>query len=272
MKEASETISQWINGREPQKVLPGGEALYQCPLCKKNQRLQVNKRKGVWHCHKCGLGGRLPKTGKESSALLEGEFFEESGSLEDYSPITRDGVHWKYLTGRGLKPHVIFDLHPHYGPVNTLVYFPLYRPYEERPCYFTGRSILQSATAPYHNPAEGTFRYKKSELLWGLHRSGREFFQHIILCEGIFDAVWQPDGLALMGKSISPSQVETLKGLGPIEITILLDGDAHEEAYQIACHLNGAAEVISTCLLPSGKDPDDYKKSFPHLRARERVG
>jgi len=245
----------------------GTSGYYRCPLCRKDKRLEVHYARQVWHCHKCGLGGSLTG-GKMTEAMtreVERQFFTSSVDgdfLRHYVQAGRRSPQWRYLSRiRKIPTRRILDLRPHQGPEPLRVYFPLYQLGEDIPCYYIGRSIIRSnMISPYMCPPVNCTRYRKSELLWGLHRI-RLPVHELVLCEGILDAVWGDNRLAILGKSLGGEQTKTIvKRIKPTSVTFMLDGDAHEAAMTAANKLadfyHGPIHVVQ---LPSGSDPDSLR-------------
>ena len=76
------------------------------------------------------------------------------------------------------------------------------------------------------------------------------------VCEGVFDAAWRRDRLALLGKNISEEQIEILRQIGAPTIVVLLDGDAHREAVEVGVRIGEEISCrIDVCKLPFGLDP-----------------
>jgi len=153
------------------------------------------------------------------------------------------------------------------------VYFPLYTPGGAEPVYFVGRNIID-VEPKYVNPPTGWFKHRKSDLLWGLHRTAASPPSCIVLCEGIFDAVWGKNRLALLGKTISQNQIKVVDQIGCSEVVVMLDGEAHREAVRVAVQIADALSLrVFVVSIPAGKDPDDLREDgdgYLH-QCRERI-
>ena len=235
--------------------------LYSCPFCRGFGKLEVHSRKPVWYCHKCGKHGKFGGRKKTELAVIP----RESG---EYQPLkTRKLPHWEYLIQR-VSEKLIPVLQPHLGPEFTRVYFPFYAPGSHVPSYFVGRGIFSSVKPRYMNPASGVFPAGKSRVLWGCHRFTQPQ-EHITLCEGIFSAIWFPDGLALLGKIISEHQINLLAQLCRSTITLVLDGDTRHEAAEAAWRIARRTHLrIERVVLPVNCDPDDLRGNLPKQRER----
>jgi len=239
---------------------------YDCPLCRGREKLEVHNTRPVWYCHKCGIGGRIPGSGRNPpeplNYLLSTTLWADDGDfLSAYSKLTSHSTSklitylWKE---RGLSEDKIKELQPHRGPSPLRVYLPLFRLGSSIPCYFVGRAIVNMDIFPsWMNPSLKMFGVRKSELLWGVHRIKGKV-DNLILCEGIFDAVHYPNALALLGKTISKEQVETVRRIGPKEITVVLDGDATGETIKVSISLKDIAPTYRI-QLPWSKDPDTIR-------------
>lgn len=250
-----------------------GSYLYDCPDCGGQRKLELTRDRKLWYCHKCADGGRTHKTEFGRGPLIREQVIREP-TEQTFSPLQDlTDPRYRYLSEkRGLTLKMIDDLRPHSGGQWYVVYFPIYAiGNSETPVYFIGRSLFNDESK-YRNPPIALFPAGgKSKTVWGLHRLHRRT-SSVVLCEGVFDAVWSRNRAALMGKSVSEKQAEIIRELNPGEITVFLDGDARKEAVFIARFL---AERISVPIwvvdTPRGKDPDDLGKSFIVNDHRRRI-
>jgi hypothetical protein len=97
------------------------------------------------------------------------------------------------------------------------------------PCYrisgiefFVARSIIHGVEPKTLYPYKGGVWAGKSEVVWGLDRV--QAAEDITVCEGVFDAAVVPNGVALLGKSVSAKQVMAI-GLRAARVNVMLDGD-----------------------------------------------
>lgn len=262
------SMGAYLRKAEPEGWKADGTPLYYHPLCRGHRKLDVDWQKGVWFCYKCGKGGAVHTKRRPSG----GPVWEEKGEPR-FDPARREGLLWRYLSDtRGLTRSEIADLRPHSGADPFRVYFPVYALGRTSPCYWVGRSILQSHVPAYLEPRISSVAYRKSDVLWGLHRI-QGTVKSLTICEGVFDAVHDRSRLALLGKRLSPAQAEILSRIDSEEITILLDGDAIYDTYaalRILSHrYHGAVYIVE---LPIGTDPDELgEKVEGWIKRRARV-
>lgn len=261
-------IKDYLETNKPRARKGDGSLYYDCPWCKGKGKLEKDIKSPAWHCHKCKRGGYMRIRRKE----MDEERPVKLRDLDEYEPSLEDDIRWKWLRKtRGLSPEIIRSMRPHSGPSLGYVYFPFYPPGGEVPHYFTGRRVVDSEELPvYENPPNGSFPVRKTETLWGLHRIIYPV-KNLVLCEGIFDACWEPHRVALLGKTISPEQVSLVNRLEPWEITVMLDGDAAEEAV-ILCQIlsQGFTRAIWKVDLPQDQDPDDLGKAGEGFMLKHR--
>lgn len=267
------SIDQYIKTATPSGTKGEHSLLFDCPRCKGLKKLEYQKQRKVWFCHKCGVGGRqetgdrIRESREEYADVDPSDFWSEHLSL--YSPLHPGSMGWNYLQEtRKLSSHLIRDLRPHEGPLTSYCYFPLYGLGQSQPSYFVGRSFLRHAKRKYLNPTTGTFPVTKNQVLWGLHRI-KPRQDEVILCEGIFDAVWDKRRVALLGKTLSQQQLEILREIRPRKVSVMLDAGVVVDASRIAYVLGkSAAWKVDYFDLPC-EDPDYMgSKSLERFRRR----
>jgi len=87
--------------------------------------------------------------------------------------------------------------------------------------------------------------------------------RHIILCEGVFDAIGAGiEGVALFGKSCTDTQLYKIIEMKPLRLSILLDPDAQEEANSIARRFIPFVKDVRVCSVPDGYDPGSATKEM----------
>lgn len=256
----------------PRRYKGDGSVYYDCPSCKGRGKLEVSANGAVWCCHKQGVGGIVSiKSRPEHTCDIT------ESTLDQYTPCKAGQAQMIFLQKhRRLPLNLVDELRPHTGPSLFRVYLPLYEYGSQTPAYFVGRAMFDGLER-YYNPRLGDFLKRKSQLLWGLHRPNFPV-ETLVLCEGVFDAVWLPNSAALLGSSISDAQVQLVPRLVTQEVIVLLDGDAHAKANVIARKISLQwAGKVSVARLPHGKDPDELHRVGNHrvvelaLCKRERV-
>jgi len=225
-----------------------------CPFCADTKgHAEVDKVKNVWHCHRCHRGGRLATGNSQSKEKVA--MRELSINWDDYlHSISPQGLHARYLERRGFGPIQLKHLDPRYGPSSSKVYF-LVRDDGGYFRYVVGREITATSQPKWWFP-KGT--PGKSHFLW--HTPGFSFSPggHIVIVEGIFDAVWGINRVACFGTSLSSCQLNLILGWDPKEITIFLDSDAAVKAEEMALHIFQKHTLrIYICVPPWGQDPEN---------------
>ena len=271
-------IAQYIRMTPPQGSKADGATYYRCPFCGKDKRFEVNPTNTLWYCHKCGIGGRLDW---RSLARQEGESPRlgdptKTINFDCFQRANPNCKAWKYLRHtRGIPARLIKVLDPHCGPSRRMVYLPVRLPTSGVPVYFVSRSILPSrrGVAKYLYPKLEEMPLRKSQVIWGMDRV-RCGLENLVICEGILDAIWRDNRVALLGSSISFDQIHLIKMIEPQEITMLLDGDAHPAAIQVMrkLRLGGYPGRVFVSRLPAKEDPDDLEDKGDHyVEERERI-
>jgi hypothetical protein len=94
----------------------------------------------------------------------------------------------------------------------------------------------------YTGPSTDDPFERKSNLLWGLDRI--DDGSYIVLVEGVFDALplLDENAVALMGKEVSPVQIEKILDTAS-GVTVLLDSGFYEEGLQVASSFVGFLPV-----------------------------
>lgn len=125
--------------------------------------------------------------------------------------------------------------------------------------YFVGRSIYKHIKPKILNP----FGERKSILFnWNIAQK----FSEIYLAEGVFGAlVFYPYGVAALGKEITEEQILIILRSKVKIINIVLDGNAIQDAYNVANKILSLTSKIKIRVLKLKPEcqPDDL--SFEHL-------
>ena len=231
--------------------------------------LYVNKEKQVFHCFRCGYSGRIeesmsrvpfalrPRSESQVFASREAELRRMGIFPLPTDPQTRVQAEMlAYLRRRNINSGMIRMWCLHYsvtGVYGGRVVFPCFG--ESGIEFFVARSIDGREPKTLFPPKGGIWP-GKGGIVWGLDRipSGGE----VIICEGVFDAAVAPGGVAILGKIISPPQVQAI-GIRAGVIRIMLDGDAFDAAMDVRdAFLERFPRVqISVVCVPETKDPSD---------------
>lgn len=111
-----DSIQQLLEERLRHKLIRIGSSLRSpySPCCesehKENPALDINLDKGVFYCHACGQGGKLPKLLEERDGKVATEDLDRNEEVDPFvgdlwnssSPIDSNSVSAKYLMGRGI--------------------------------------------------------------------------------------------------------------------------------------------------------------------------
>lgn len=122
--------------------------------------------------------------------------------------------------------------------------------------YFTARSFYPNVSCKTLFPKEDVEVFiGKSEILFNINNNLHK--DTVIINEGPFDAM-TTDGIALLGKHPSSTQLNKIKKLKARNIVLMVDSDAIEYNYAIAEKLYSYKNVY-ICELPYG-DPNSISK------------
>lgn len=234
----------------PRRFKRDGSQLFDCPTCRGRAKLEVSYAKQKWFCHKCQSGGSFegPAQYKDIPNVAIRDM--------DFHPVQEHTLQWDYLVHkRGIPVSLLPELRAQCGPSPVRVYLPVYE--NDRVVWWTSRVVFNLVgAARYYSPPMGATIKRKGEVLWGMHRHASGGIDQVHLCEGIFDALWIPGALAMMGKSLTDHQLSLLKWLGPREVVVTLDGDARTEAGYLCQTLVRLFSKVGWRRIPFGRDVD----------------
>jgi hypothetical protein len=264
-------MDAYVQKTKPTGHKADGGTYRKCPVCNGPNKLEVNKEQTAWYCHKCGVGARLDGSVRAANLGKKPIWYDEDG-FDLYrragDTLMANEMKEYLMETRGFREQEIATLRPHFGPSAIRAFFPLYTLGSELPVYFIGRLMIEQHTKEERSlpkwsfPKTGSFMLNKSDLLWGLHRISGPV-ENLVLCEGVFDAVWHPTGVGLMGKVASNAQAELIKKIDPETVTVALDGDAVTEAYQLVEELRQRiATPLYVVEMEPGVDPGDMGVEF----------
>jgi DNA primase catalytic core len=146
-----------------------------------------------------------------------------------------------YYAGSGFLRHrIVFPIHDNEGPLVA----------------YAGRSIDGSEPRYLFPPG-----FRKSQVVFNLHRAVGEAAECAIVVEGFFDCLRVHQAgyrnvVALMGANLSDAQEKLLRERFQ-QLVLMLDGDeaGRRASQQVAARLRGKVS-LSMVGLPSGRQPD----------------
>lgn len=239
----SASCCKFRQGRVGGNVLDLVACLEGCSIRNAALRLQEQERGGRASDHELASKGSsrsspLPLSPLRFSLHLRWHpYLEERG----VHPDTATGFGIGYYAGSGFLHHrIVFPIHDSVG----------------RLVGYAGRS-LDGGEPRYLFPAG----FRKSQVVFNLHRAVRKAAQCAIVVEGFFDClrVFQAgysNVVALMGVSLSEVQEQLLLERFP-RLVLMLDGDeaGRRASQQLATRLKGKVS-LSVVEAPSGRQPD----------------
>jgi len=163
---------------------------------------------------------------------------------------------YKYLRGRRLSKKIIQSYQIGFvarGDLCGAAIFPVYlnselRFWQARYVVFLKRGQKYFGTPGIHSH-DFLYRYDKITT------------ENITLVEGVFDAI-SVGGIGIFGKVISDTQIALLSKKKIKFVDVLLDGEASDDAEQIAARLRSklwTLKRVKVIYLPLKKDPSNFK-------------
>lgn len=268
-----------------------GEVRINCPHCPDvSHHCHVSVDKGLYHCFKCGAGGKII-TSKEHvmdaskyDAMINSVKTELDSGKSLYfpdrpmvrntpvcEPAHRIPRAMTYLNRRGVTDNEIVKYNIGYCVEQNSIYtdsiiFPVYKSDYNRTKldYFVARKLHgepKYLNAPWP---------KEKSLFIGIPVNQINDYRSVVICEGIFDAIAIARcgfvAYALLGKKATPAQLELLTVRN--KYIIFLDGDAFEYAAGLALQLRTMAEskgsnMVIQVVHIAGSDPDSAIKNDP---------
>lgn len=271
----------------------GGELRGPCPLPTHTSRrsrdsFSVSPSRNVWSCRSQSCmqarGGQAGGNILDLVALMEGCSVREAAlRLQDWSgtfpqrrPVPADEIppapnaplhftlqhidgHHPYLAARGLTAETIrtFGVGTYRGKgfLRGRIVIPIHNEHGDLVAY-VGRA-LGNEEPKYRFPVG----FRKSQVLFNLHRACASGARTVIVVEGFFDtfAVHQagyPAVVALMGSTLSAQQAELLSHAFD-RVLLLLDGDAAgRQGTTVVTRALATRTPVSVITLEEGVQPD----------------
>lgn len=248
----------------------GVQEFYNCPYHEdKNGHLGVERKKGIYHCFKCGISGKL----KDLVVPLESfrdkveeslfpkdpeEVPKEVTKIElprEFRPITDEvGLPYRYLKHRGITDEEIYEYNMGYcstGFFAERIIIPIYQ--GEKLVYFLGRTYTNG------NPKYLNVNAPKGGTIFKTF-SGR--VDQVILCEGVFDSLnigkYFPS-ISILGKEINGNEQIWSIAKSAKEVFVLLDRDAYVAGFAAMSVLNVYVKA-HVMLLEGAKDPGELSE------------
>lgn len=205
-----------------------------CPFCGKLKHLYVNTAKGVYHCFKCGEGGRLTgdlikyvaRSGRTSpTAAIQSKPQLPKG----LRPITRhDELHWNYAKKRdALKYRDKLYISQNY-PEYLTVGLPLL-PHGSGPTFLFGRKLLLAGPRyRYFHNTKGVI----AKSYTGKVKAG-------VVVEGFFDLTKMSTILptiALLGKGWDDIKIKKINKFITEKVYLCLDKDALKDVIMLCSY------------------------------------
>lgn len=261
------------------------EERYNCLFCSDSSfHLYVNRDKGLYHCFKCGSGGRLIQDKKDNTVdyrklteVVKGIRKDILGSTVVVDRVIKSLPHnlrivgqpaktWRtseelsqahaYLCSRGLDNEIMgdFDIRVSLektGPHRECIIFP--NPGVDPEEYFVCRRYTDMQPKYVNAP------WPKNGFLYS-PPLGLDYNETLVICEGIFDVIrvyeYCENVAGLLGKKATYEQLQVLKNFK--NIVIYLDPDAFTHALRLQLELKtlGVPKVTVVQNI-DGKDPGD---------------
>lgn len=215
-------------------------------------------------------------------SLTENQIFRVPSKNEEPIPENRplsfalrnvDHRH-PYVRSRGLSEHTAHSFGVGYyngnGFLRGRVVIPIHNEHGELVAY-SGRAIDQ--TAPKYRLPAG---FRKSHVLFNLHRAIERGDRTLILVEGFFDTfkiheAGYPSVAALMGSKLSNRQADLARTYFD-EVILMLDADeAGKAATTAAARTLSATLVVQIVELAWGTQPDQLSSEEVHQRLSNRI-
>lgn len=131
---------------------------------------------------------------------------------------------------------------------------------------FTARSF-DGSDPRYLGPRVGSGWVPRSETVFGLERISE--WGELVVVEGVFDAMalWGENAVSILGKSLSPTQLNKIVKKRPRKVTVLLDAGTAKDTMVTLKKLVGFVEDIQIAMI---LEPDADPSSHPAL-AKEAI-
>ena len=272
-------------GKEKLHYESKGQYSFNCPYCDEGRNkgnLEINVFKHVYKCWSCGdsndthgvLGKLIDEFGTKKQKKIYSLFKpKEENKVEPKKPkfkLPEGYTKFKdsnpiypvykqamnYLKERNIGDDIIEKYQIGFCDKGDFMGRIIIPSFDDKgiPNYFIARSWNKTTRAKYKNPQD-----EKDKIIF--NESLIDWEKDIYLCEGVFDSVFLPNSIAMLGKHLSKLLFETLYEKAKSNIIIALDGDAWENAVKLYHELNGGNLFgkIKILKLPEDKDVCDLQ-------------
>lgn len=258
---------------------------FNCPICddgRNKGNFEVNIEKSVYHCWSCGdsedthgpLGKLFDKFGTKKQKKLYLLVRPEERidkidkvvklrlpqgftKIKDTNPIYpphKEAIN--YLKSRGISDDIIEKYNiglTMTGDYSGRIIIPSYDKDEELN-YFIARSWSPNSKLKYKNP-----QTYKDKIIFNEYLI--DWDKDIIICEGVFDSLFLPNSIPMLGKHLSDLLFTTLYEKSTANIIICLDSDAWSNSVKLYHTLNGGRlyNKIKMVKLVDDKDAADLR-------------
>ena len=267
-------------GKEKLHYESKGQYSFNCPYCDEGRNkgnLEINVFKHVYKCWSCGdsndthgvLGKLIDEFGTKKQKKIYSLFKpKEENKVEPKKPkfkLPEGYTKFKdsnpiypvykqamnYLKERNIGEDIIEKYQIGFCDKGDFMGRIIIPSFDDKgiPNYFIARSWNKTTRVKYKNP-----QAEKDKIIF--NESLIDWEKDIYLCEGVFDSVFLPNSIAMLGKHLSKLLFETLYEKSKSNIIIALDGDAWENAVKLYHELNGGNLFgkIKILKLPEDKD------------------
>ncbi len=272
-------------GKEKQHYESKGQYSFNCPYCdegKNKGNLEINVFKHVYKCWACSdsndthgpLGKLIDEFGTKKQKKIYSLFKPEEEKKQEIKkpkfklpdgytlfedsnpiyPVYKQAIN--YLKERNINDHIIKKYKIGFcdkGDFMGRIIIPSFNSQGE-PNYFIARSWNKTTRSKYKNP-----QAEKDKIIF--NESLIDWNQDIYICEGVFDAVFLPNSIPMLGKTMSQLLFDTLYQKANGNIIIALDGDAWKNGIKLFHELNGGRLFgkIKIIKLPDNQDVCDLQ-------------
>lgn len=180
-----------------------------------------------------------------------------------YTPQYKQAIN--YLKKRNISDNIISKYNIGFcmsGPYENRIIIPSYDENQELN-YFIARSFLFKTKMKYKNPD-----VQKDTIIW--NEFSIKWHDTIYIVEGVFDSIFLPNSIPLLGKYISDNLFNKLYEKA-LKIIIVLDGDAWDNAEKLYHKLNCGKLMgrIWIVKLPIDKDIADLQGNLTEFKIKQ---